>query len=619
MRPVRRFAALSLAASTLIPAGVSLAHAGATPPAATETSPSTGATTTTLSTSGPDEPTDPSTTSTDEPSTTDGSTSSTSVSSTPDNSGPASSSTTEPASSTAEPASSTTEPTTTDPAPVTPTTQLPNVAYNGPPVHTAEPSVPLVGIVLPGRTPTGAPRNADVETVLATIRTLESGGDYAAHATTSTASGAYQYLETTWQAYDGYQHASDAPREVQDERARRDVTAILTANGRDVSEVPLRWYYPASVSDRSLLSWTPPGNSISIGDYQARWLDTYRRLATALPAASPVPTGAPKIIRTSADPALAAELGSVVVDPVLAATAAEARPVTLTAGELAFPVLGPVTFADTWVAPPENGRQHEGTDLIGVKMQPVLAAFDGTVGRADLDRGGISGDAISITRADGWRANYFHLNNDTPGTDDNADAIRAWTTAPGIAVGSHVRAGQVIGYMGNSGDAAQSVTHLHFEIRDPAGVAHPSYALLADAATRQQCTIGIGPWSTPVLATDAADPSHGAELDVAHPAVQHASIFIDGGSWTIDTDGRVTAVGTAALIAPDKSCTAPVAQYGTDASGWSAALETDAVGGHLVTADVYADTTANLRLDDVIGITSDFDDDTATLRVEGPR
>ncbi len=133
---------------------------------------------------------------------------------------------------------------------------------------------------------------------------------------------------------------------------------------------------------------------------------------------------------------------------------------------IAFPVLGPVQYSNGWGACRDGcARHHEGTDMLGVRMQPLLAAVDGTITNIRTESG-ISGNGITVTGADGWYYNYFHVNNDTPGTDDGA-AGPEWVVSPGLTVGSHVRAGQVIGYMGDSGNAEGSVPHLHFEIRTP--------------------------------------------------------------------------------------------------------------------------------------------------------
>ena len=79
------------------------------------------------------------------------------------------------------------------------------------------------------------------DTVLATIRTLESGGNYRAQAAGSTASGAYQFLDNSWAGYGGYTHAKDAPPEVQDAKAAENVTRILNDHGGDVTTVPVVW------------------------------------------------------------------------------------------------------------------------------------------------------------------------------------------------------------------------------------------------------------------------------------------------------------------------------------------------------------------------------------------
>lgn len=58
----------------------------------------------------------------------------------------------------------------------------------------------------------------------------ESGGNIRAKNPRSTASGKWQFLDSTWGGYGGYSRAMDAPEEVQDARAR-----ALWANGRGCS------------------------------------------------------------------------------------------------------------------------------------------------------------------------------------------------------------------------------------------------------------------------------------------------------------------------------------------------------------------------------------------------
>lgn len=89
-------------------------------------------------------------------------------------------------------------------------------------------------------TPCGGQGSLDA--VLLTIRTLESGGDYTAEAAGSTASGAYQFLDSSWAGYGGYQRAADAPPAVQDEKAVELVTSVLERYGGDISAVPVVWY-----------------------------------------------------------------------------------------------------------------------------------------------------------------------------------------------------------------------------------------------------------------------------------------------------------------------------------------------------------------------------------------
>ncbi len=203
---------------------------------------------------------------------------------------------------------------------------------------------------------------------------------------------------------------------------------------------------------------------------------------------------------------------------------------------ISFPVLGPVRYANDFGACRDGcARHHQGNDIIGVRMQPLLAAIDGTITMIRNEQG-IAGVGIRVTGDDGWYVNYFHVNNDTPGTDDG-QANLEWQVSPGLAVGSRVHAGQVIGYMGDSGNAEYSVPHLHFEIRmaDHTPV-NPYYSLVA-AQRRETCTPDVGAWTNTPL--EALSPAAVAVIPLA-----------GGGRWVIDVDGRLHAEGPAAEIAP---------------------------------------------------------------------
>lgn len=108
------------------------------------------------------------------------------------------------------------------------------------------------------------------------------------------------------------------------------------------------------------------------------------------------------------------------------------------------------------------------------RLTEVYAAADGVVDRVKEDR--TSGRSIRIAHTDGWTTHYIHLNNDTPGTDDGA-APWSMTLAPGIEEGREVKAGQMIGWVGDSGNAEDTVPHTHFEIRKDGRSINPFYAL----------------------------------------------------------------------------------------------------------------------------------------------
>ena len=144
-------------------------------------------------------------------------------------------------------------------------------------------------------------------------------------------------------------------------------------------------------------------------------------------------------------------------------TAPEAR-ADIYGASMYFPVVGENHYSDTFGAPRSGGRSHNGVDIMADKMVPVVAVADGTVGWMHDDQGG-NCCAMSLRHDDGWESWYIHLNNDTPGTDDG----QGWGFAPGIESGVHVFAGQLIGWVGDSGNAEWVSPHLHFELHEPGG------------------------------------------------------------------------------------------------------------------------------------------------------
>jgi hypothetical protein len=151
-----------------------------------------------------------------------------------------------------------------------------------------------------------------------------------------------------------------------------------------------------------------------------------------------------------------------------------------------FPVAGPVTYGDDWGDCRDDcARHHIGNDLIGNRLQPLLAATDGTITHF-VENHPTAGWGIVITDAQGWEYRYYHVNNDAPGTDDGSDPTN-WRFPEGIVLGATVKAGQVVAFMGDSGNSEYSVPHVHFEIHQPDGTAVNPYPSLRSAELIDRC------------------------------------------------------------------------------------------------------------------------------------
>lgn len=149
-----------------------------------------------------------------------------------------------------------------------------------------------------------------------------------------------------------------------------------------------------------------------------------------------------------------------------------------------------VEFQDTWGARRSGGRRHRGTDILGERGTPIVAIADGIVTFMGIQR--LSGYTVKVDHGDGWSSAYLHLNNDEPDAD-NGDGGAETAFAPWLVEGAHVRAGDVIGYLGDSGNAERTTPHLHFELKFDDEKINP-FPYLEDAWRRSGLGVSTSSW-----------------------------------------------------------------------------------------------------------------------------
>jgi peptidase M23-like protein len=161
----------------------------------------------------------------------------------------------------------------------------------------------------------------------------------------------------------------------------------------------------------------------------------------------------------------------------LAAGAAGATPQSVP--QLVFPVVGAVEYSDDFGAP-RAGGPHQGIDILADKRSPAVAAEKGTV--KFWTTSATAGCMLYLHGASGTTYLYIHLNNDlTAGNDNRGKCVAGTAYAPGLKDGARVSAGQLVGYVGDSGDANGIHPHLHFEVHPNDGAAVDPYPYLKAA------------------------------------------------------------------------------------------------------------------------------------------
>lgn len=135
-------------------------------------------------------------------------------------------------------------------------------------------------------------------------------------------------------------------------------------------------------------------------------------------------------------------------------------PVATPGTEPVFPVAAPATFSDDWMAA-RGSRFHEGIDIMAARGAPIVAVVSGTLVRIGTTP--ISGNRFWLRASNGDEYFYCHLDGFTPAAVE----------------GALVKAGTVLGYNGDTGDAKGTTPHLHFEIHPGGGGPIRPYPLVS--------------------------------------------------------------------------------------------------------------------------------------------
>jgi murein DD-endopeptidase MepM/ murein hydrolase activator NlpD len=134
---------------------------------------------------------------------------------------------------------------------------------------------------------------------------------------------------------------------------------------------------------------------------------------------------------------------------------------TMQAPPFTFPVKGAHSFINSWGFARSGGRRHKGCDVMAANGTPLVACVNGIINGANRIERGLGGITVHLKGNNGYIYYYAHLDS----------------VAAGIQVGTAVKAGQTIGYVGHTGNAGRC-NHLHFGMQPGGGASVNPYATL---------------------------------------------------------------------------------------------------------------------------------------------
>ena len=174
-----------------------------------------------------------------------------------------------------------------------------------------------------------------------------------------------------------------------------------------------------------------------------------------------------------------------------------------------FPVAAEVEFIDSWGYPRMTGTAsahwHQGTDIFADYGSPLVAAENGVIAR--MGTGTLGGNKLWVVGESGTGYYYAHLS----------------AFVDGMADGQRVAAGDLVGYVGDSGNARGTSPHLHFEVHPGGGDAVNPYPLLKAAYGNRPVARAVAPTTTLPPVVDPAVAAAVAAAAVATAEQQAAA------------------------------------------------------------------------------------------------